>query len=108
MKKTQITIWTKWIAVIEVTIAVILLTREVYQLLTLRSVYAPDDGLIIEFEKYKEDTYAPMFMWYILFLAGIMSLRKNIPNKCTFRQPKTVYNSNFISEMKSQNLKNCQ
>ena len=77
MKKTQITIWTKWIAVIEVTIAVILLTREVYQLLTLRSVYAPDDGLIIEFEKYKEDTYAPMFMWYILFLAGIMSLRKN-------------------------------
>jgi hypothetical protein len=76
MKPSHISRWAMFISISEIVVALILIVREVYQLITLRSIYATDNGLI-EFEKYKENTYAPLFMWYILLLIGMFSIRKD-------------------------------
>jgi len=60
---------------IEIILAILLLIREIYQFFTLRSIYGPFNGLIREFEKYKENTYSPIFMWIIILITGILGLK---------------------------------
>ena len=61
----------KGFALIEIIISLILLTRETIHYLGNRSIEDPFNGLVIEFEKYKEDSYFLFFLWLLLMFAGI-------------------------------------
>lgn len=57
----------------EIVLGSILLIREIYQFTILPSVhdyYGP-----IDFGKYKENTYPLMFLWSLLIILGILSLK---------------------------------
>lgn len=58
---------------IEIIIGIILLSIEVYDYFTLYSMTEVDAmyGGIVDFYKYKENTYCPAFLWTILTLTGI-------------------------------------
>ena len=58
---------------IEIIIGIILLSIEVYDYFTLYSMAEVDAmyGGIVDFYKYKENTYCPAFLWTILTLTGI-------------------------------------
>ncbi|MBD3591202.1 hypothetical protein [Bacteroides sp. GM023] len=58
---------------IEIIIGIILLSIEVYDYFTLYSMTEVDAmyGGIVDFYKYKENTYCPAFLWTSLTLTGI-------------------------------------
>lgn len=64
---------TKLIPYIEIIVGIILLGFEVHDYCTLYSMNEVDAmyGGIVDFCKYKEDTYCPVFLWTILTTAGI-------------------------------------
>lgn len=64
---------TKLIPYTEVIIGIILLSLEVYDYFTLYSMEEVDAmyGDIVDFYKYKENTFCPAFLWTMLILTGI-------------------------------------
>jgi hypothetical protein len=59
----------KIIPLIEIFTGVILLIREIYQMTVLPSIHDSRYELV-DFFKYKENTYSLMFVWVILLLSG--------------------------------------
>ncbi len=55
----------------EVILGTILLTREIYQMITLPSVQDNLYGGLVDFSKYQENTYSLAFLWLLLLLTGI-------------------------------------
>jgi CDP-diglyceride synthetase len=63
----------KILPVIEIIVGTILLIREIYQMTYLPSVQDNLYGGLVDFVKYKENTYSLIFMWSILLITGIFS-----------------------------------
>jgi hypothetical protein len=61
----------KIISLTEVILGTILLTREIYQMITLPSVHDNLYGGLVDFSKYQENTYSLTFLWLLLLSTGI-------------------------------------
>jgi hypothetical protein len=57
----------------EILIGSILLAREIYQFIVLPSIHTYHGP--VDFIKYKENTYSLIFLWVLLLLVGILSLK---------------------------------
>lgn len=57
----------------EILIGTILLVREIYDFFTLPSLY--NDNELVDYSKYKEETYAFSFLWVLIILVGLVSLK---------------------------------
>jgi hypothetical protein len=65
----------KIISFIEIVLGIVLLTREIYQMTFLPSIHDDNSyGGLIDFAKYKENTYSLIFLWLLLLLTGITGL----------------------------------
>jgi len=60
----------KYLPIIEISIGAILLIREIYQFNKLPSIHDNLYGGIVDFFKYKEDSYGLMLLYSVLILAG--------------------------------------
>lgn len=63
----------KIIPLLEIIIGSILLVREIYDFFTLPSLY--NDNELVDYSKYKEETYAFSFLWVLIILVGLVSLK---------------------------------
>jgi hypothetical protein len=63
----------KILPAIEIILGIILLIREIYQMTYLPSVQDNLYGGLVDFAKYKENTYSLIFIWSILLITGIFS-----------------------------------
>jgi len=67
MKKSKV------IPLLEIIIGSILLVREIYDFFTLPGLY--NDNELVDYSKYKEETYAFSFLWALIIIVGILSLQ---------------------------------
>lgn len=64
------------IPTLEIIIGLILLVRELYQMTILPSIH--DKSLeLISFFKYKENTYSLIFVWLVVTIVGMLSLKRH-------------------------------
>jgi hypothetical protein len=63
---------TKLIAIIEIVCGVILLVHEIYDFITLPTTTEIDTkyGGLVDFFKYKENTYSLLYLWIVLLFTG--------------------------------------
>ena len=61
----------KIISLTEVVLGTILLTREIYQMISLPSVQDNLYGGLVDISKYQENTYSLTFLWLLLLSTGI-------------------------------------
>lgn len=65
----------KYLPIIEIVIGAILLIREIYQFNNLPSIHDNLYGGIVDYFKYKEDSYGLMILYSVLILAGLFGLK---------------------------------
>ena len=65
----------KYLPIIEIVIGTILLIREIYQFNKLLSIHDNLFGGLVDFFKYKEDSYGLILLYSILILAGLIGLK---------------------------------
>ncbi len=65
----------KILPLIEIILGTILLIREIYQMTYLPSVHDNLYGGLVDFMKYKENTYSLIYLWSILLITGIFSMK---------------------------------
>ncbi|MBS4058712.1 MAG: hypothetical protein KGZ82_15470 [Bacteroidales bacterium] len=65
----------KYLPIIEIVIGAILLIREIYQFNKLPSIHDNLYGGLVDFFKYKEDSYGLMLLYSVLILAGLLGLK---------------------------------
>lgn len=63
----------KVIPLLEIIIGSILFVREIYDFFTLPSLY--NDNQLVDYSKYKEETYAFSFLWVLIIFVGLVSLK---------------------------------
>ncbi len=65
----------KYLPIVEIVIGAILLIREIYQFNKLPSIHDNLYGGLVDFFKYKEDSYGLMILYSALILAGFLGLK---------------------------------
>ena len=65
----------KWFSIFEIVVAIILIFIEVIDYFTLISLYEADNGFIVDYAKYKENVYSPLFMWIVVLVSGIQLIQ---------------------------------
>jgi len=63
----------KILPAIEIILGTILLISEIYQMTYLPSIHDNLYDGLVDFDKYKENTYLLMFLWSLLLIIGIIS-----------------------------------
>ncbi|SMO94747.1 hypothetical protein SAMN06265379_1254 [Saccharicrinis carchari] len=65
----------KYLPIIEIVLGAILLTHEIFQFNKLPSIHDNLYGGLVDFFKYKEDSYGLMLLYSVLLLAGLLGLK---------------------------------